>query len=405
MGDIFQNTIPAHVPPALVFDWDFWKLPTPTTEPFSHFTDLPAKGAPPIFYTPRNGGHWVFCTYDLVYEGYSNWQLFSNYPTGIPRRPGGPDKLKPHELDPPEHTKYRQILSPLFSPLAVRNLEDHIRELAAGLVDAVADRGHCDFIGDFSAQLPTGVFLEVVGLPREELPQFMAWEEVAMRAPTHEEKAKGYEAIYAYLQRFVAEKAKDPGSGVTGALLRYRDETGAPLSQEDVVASVNLLYLAGLDTVMNTMGFIWQYLAKTPEARRFIRENPDKIGGAVDEFIRYFAVAALSRAVRADMEFKGIVMKAGDLVLLPTMDANRDSAWLADADQVKLERERTQHTTFGAGIHRCLGLHLAKTEIALCLEEWFRRVPDFGIEAGAEIPTVTGHTVGINALPLVWNRP
>lgn len=396
--------IPAHVPQDRVFDFDLWNLDSPTADPFEHYTRLERAGAPSIFWSQRHGGHWVFRGYDEIFEGYRDWELFTSSPQGIPIRPGGPAKMVPNELDPPDHQKVRAILAPHFAPAAVRNIEPDIRARSARLIDAFVAKGRCDYIADFAARLPTGIFLGILGLPEDSLPQFMIWEDWAMRSQTQEDKARGYNAIYQYLNRFVEQKSNDLGDDVTSAMLRYRDEEGRGLTQEEVVSACNLMYLAGLDTVMNTLGFSFHYLARNPHARQYVRDHPDRLPEVVDEFLRIFGTPSLVRRVRRDMVFHGVAMKAGDPVLLPTMLSNRDPKAFADPETVQLDRAPKQFLTFGAGPHRCLGAHLAKTELVIALEEWFRRIPEFTLDPGGEPVTyVCGHTVGIHNLPLSWH--
>lgn len=397
--------VPAHVPKTLVFDFDFWNLDTPTADPFEHYTRLEGAGAPPIFWSQRHGGHWVFCRYDEIFEGYRDWEMFTSSPLGIPTRPGGPAKLIPNEIDPPDHQKMRAILAPQFAPAAVRGMEPDIRARAAKLIDAFVDRGRCDYMADFAARLPTGIFLGIIGLPEDSLPQFMIWEDMAMRSTSQEEKERGSNAIYNYLNQFIEQKSGHLGDDVASAMLRYRDASGKALLQEEIVSACHLMYLAGLDTVMNTLGFSYRHLARDPAARQYIRDNPGRLPEVVDEFIRIFATPSLSRRVRRDMVYRGITMKAGDPVLLPTMLSNRDPKIFTDPGQVKLDREPRQVLTFGAGPHRCLGAHLAKTELIIALEEWFRRIPEFTLDpAGDPITYVCGHTVGIHNLPLTWQN-
>ena len=394
--------VPKHVPEDRVVDFDFLTLESDTSDPFDHYTRLLKPGVPSIFWTPRNGGHWVFCRHEDIYEGYSNWERFTSSPQGIPNRPGGPAKMIPNELDPPEHQRVRSVLAPLFSPAAVNAMKADIRARSARLIEGFSERGRCDYMADFAGHLPTGIFLNLMGLPESELPQFMVWEDLAMRSTDQAEKERGSNAIYQYLNDFITDKRNHPGDDVASALLRYRDQEGEPLMQEEVVAACNLLYLAGLDTVMNTLGFTYRYLATRPQAREAIRSRPEHLPAIVDEFTRAFGTPALSRRVRCDMVYKGVEMRAGEPVLLPTMLANRDDDIYPRSEALDIERHPKKVLTFGAGPHRCLGVHLAKTELVIALEEWFNRIPEFSIDPEQQITYVTGHTIGIHNLPLVW---
>ena len=396
--------IPAHVPPELVVDFDFWQLKNDTDDPFEHFTQLLVDGIPRIFWTPRNSGHWVFCRHEDIVVGLGDWERFSSSPGGIPARVGGPAQMIPVELDPPEHQRVRAVLAPKFSPAAIQAMKSDIRKRAADLIDRFAALGHCDFMTDFAGHLPTGIFLDLMGLPQQQLPQFMLWEEMAMRGTDQKRKELGYDLIYRYLNDFIVRKRENLGEDdIAGTLLRYRDREGHPFSHDEVVACCNLLYMAGLDTVMNTLGFIFRYLSSNAGARQIILRHPEQLQAIVEEFTRVFGVPAQTRRVREDMAFRDIEMKSGDPVLLPTMLANRDDAIYLKSDVLDFSREPKKVLTFGAGPHRCLGVHLAKIELAIAIEEWFKRIPEFTLDPSEEITYVTGHTLGIHNLPLRWD--
>lgn len=402
MNSPINTFVPTHIPSHLVVDFDFLHLDSESADPFAHFTRLLSRGIPPIFWSPRNGGHWVFCRHEQIFEGFSDWEHFTSSPQGIPNRPGGPAKLIPNELDPPEHERVRNVLAPLFSPARVAAMKSDIRARSAKLIDNFASLGRCDYMTDFAGYLPTGIFLDLIGLPIDRLPQFMVWEDLAMRSTDPVEKKRGSDSIYNYLNNFVNEKRVNLGDDVASALLRYRDNEGKPLMQEEVVAACHLLYLAGLDTVMNTLGFTYRHLANNLKVRQTIRTHPENLPAAVDEFTRVFGTPALARRVRNDMVYQGVEMKAGEPVLLPTMLANCDNEVYPNAETLDLSREPRKVLTFGAGAHRCLGVHLAKTEMMIALEEWFKRIPDFTLDPEQQITYLTGHTIGIRNLPLVW---
>jgi cytochrome P450 len=143
---------------------------------------LDEQKAPKIFYTPRNGGHWVFRRYDHVRAGYGDSDLFSTKKVNIPPLPDMP-LLLPQAIDPPKHQRYRRLLNPLFSPAAIAKLQGWIRGITAELLEVIAPAGHCDFVEDFAVKLPTTVFLKLMGLPLGDLPQFLIWEHAQFRGP------------------------------------------------------------------------------------------------------------------------------------------------------------------------------------------------------------------------------
>ena len=150
------------------------------------------------------------------------------------------------------------------------------------------------------------------------------------------------------------------------------------------------------------MAFIWRYLADTPAARSRIVSHPEQLGTIVEELLRVNAVATLSRRVQDDCEFKGVALKKDDLILVPNCIANRDPSVFANPKDVDFDRQDNPHLTFGAGVHRCIGAHLAKTEITIALQQGLTAIPDFSIDPDASRRGVAGHVLGLRALPLVW---
>ena len=393
--------IPAHVPPELVFDFDYKGGGLGQDDPFG-FMIAGCAGRPPVFYTPANGGHWIVQRHADAQHVFNSWEIFSSWPSGIPPRPDTGFKLAPVELDPPVHQEFRRILMPMFAPAAVRQLRSGIELRTTALIDAVAPSGRCDFVAAFAAKLPTGIFLDLVGLPGDELDRFLEWELDAIRG---DEAARGeaYANITAYLSRFVDERQVDPQStAIVDRLLTATKPSGEALSKAEVLGVCLLLYLAGLDTVTNTMAFTWRRLASDHSLRRRLAAEPTLIGDASEEFLRLFAVPNIARHVRADTVVAGVEIKRGDRVLVPTMVANRDETEFKDPGKFDPDRRPRNYLTFGYGIHRCLGLLLAKAELEIALRNWLGRIPDFEVEDQAAPAGVVGATLGVTSLMLAW---
>jgi cytochrome P450 len=396
--------IPDHVPPALVYDFDIWKMPAHFSNPHDYWLTLRDAKVPRIFYTPHHGGHWMLHHFDDTLEGYRDTDFFTNFPNGIPARPGGATKLIPVEIDPPEHVKYRNVLGPAFSPVAVKAIQDGIRSRVAGLIDAVAGARRCDFAGQIAGRLPTSVFLHLMGMPMADFDEIMEMEHRFLRGPDQVTQKDGADRILAYVAGFIEAQAAAPGENVTGVLLRARDEHGQPWSREEIINTAFLLYVAGLDTVTNMMSFIWYYLAKEPAKRRHVAANLGDIPKFVDELMRLGVPAVNARRVRRDGIWRGVVMKAGDAVLNAPMNANRDPAHFPDPDVMQWDRPNTrQQIGFGAGPHRCVGQHLARQEIIITLEEWFKRIPEFALDPDVPLNAYLGNIMGFANLPLVWS--
>lgn len=399
-----SRTVPAHVPPELVVAFDLFEVPAGMRDPLDKWRALVDAGVPQIFWSPFNGGHWTFLAYDDIREAYRNHECFSTRHDSIPSTPGWP-VLQPNGVDPPDHMKFRSLLAPLFTPSAVAGLKDEIRRRAAALIDTFASAGRCDYVGQFSERLPTGMFIHFMGMDESRLEEFTALADFFMRVDDPAAKAQNVRDICALLEDFFARKQHALGQDIASVLLRARDAPDSQVTHEEIINCAFLLFVAGLDTVTSTMTYIWRYLATTPTARKHIAahlDRPDKLGRAIDELFRVNAVSNIYRRVTRDCVYKGVALRADDMVVLPNNVANRDPAVFQHPLEIDLDRRINMHLTFGLGVHRCLGSHLAKLEVAASLQEWLPRIPDFRLVAGSDIKIFAGPVMGLRSLPLEW---
>ena len=169
----FQPPPPHHVPPERMVDFDFFHIPEGLGDPAEIWHDLVRRGVPGIFYTPRNGGHWVFLDYADIVEAYRDHTVFSTYQTPIPPIEPFP-VVQPQGVDPPAHNVFRRLLAPMFTPTAVRAMNEDLRTRAVALIEPLVARGECDFITEFAERYPTAMFLHLFGLPESRLDDFLA---------------------------------------------------------------------------------------------------------------------------------------------------------------------------------------------------------------------------------------
>lgn len=403
----FQPSPPDHVPPERMVDFDFFAVPEGQADPAEIWHDLVRRKVPEIFYTPHNGGHWVFLNYADIVEAYRKHEIFSTYQTPIPPIEPFP-VVQPQGVDPPEHNVFRRLLAPMFTPIAVRGMTDELQRRAVTLIDGFAAKGECDFIGDFAELYPTGTFLYLFGLEEHRLGEFLALANTFFRSTDPTSRAENITQIYAVLDQLFREKQVHPGSDIASAIVAARDEHGNPHDWTDILNCGFLLFVAGLDTVTNTMAYIWRYLATTPEAQQHFRDcldDPDAFLRAIEELMRINAVSNLFRRVTHDCEFRGVKLRKNDRVVLPNTVANRDPKVFDNPDQIDLDRAVNVHVTFGVGPHRCVGSHLAKREVMVSLQEWLRRIPPFELHPEQVPGSVFGGSVmGFTNLRLRW-RP
>jgi len=390
----------ARTVPVATFDYT-------TTEPegtwFSRYDALRAQF--PWYRNEFGPGFWTVCNYEGILQVMQNPEVFSNsVVTALDPNPV--IKWIPEMLDGDEHKQWRRQLGPLFAPGAVARMESTVRQRAIEIIDGIVDRGSCDFMADFAQRFPTTIFLELMGLPVEELDQFLEWEHDILHAGGSDEEKLQTQiaAMMAVMGRFVTvitDRRAEPRNDIVSKALTYEID-GKPVSDEDLLSFCLLMFIAGLDTVSVTIGWAFLHLARNDTDRERVVETPDAIPTAVEEFVRAYAIVIPARKVMADIEIQGCPMKAGDMVNIPLNAATRDEAAFADATTVDITRKPNNHIGFGAGPHRCLGSHLARQELRIALEEWHRRIPNYRVAPGAQM-WESGSQLGLESLPLVWD--
>ncbi len=322
---------------------------------------------------------------------------------------GNSRPMIPQQIDPPAQTKFRKILDPRFSRKRMAEIEPRVREHANELIDAVIDKGECEFGKAFAIPLPCSAFLGLMGLPQEELPLFLSFKDGIIRPHLQtddmEEATKirkaTAQAIYDYFEKLVVERKANPKDDLMTYLVTAEVE-GHVLTSDEILDICFLLILAGLDTVTATLGCDIAYLARHPEQRQSIVEKPELIDGMVEELLRWETpVTAVPRVLKQAVTLGDMKIPAGEMVTLLIGAANLDDGEFGNANQVDFERKRNRHLALGGGAHRCLGSHLARMEMRVALEEWHRRIPDYEIAAG-ETPRYSPGIREVQYLPLVW---
>jgi cytochrome P450 len=177
---------------------------------------------------------------------------------------------------------------------------------------------------------------------------------------------------------------------------------GRPLTDDEIVGITILLYSAGLDTVVNSLGFIFRFLAENPDLQALLRADSKAIPRHVEEMMRLFSPVTPQRIAVQDTELGGVQIKAGDLVTVSLAAASRDPEDIPDPARFDPQRNPNPHFGFGYGVHRCVGAQLARRDISIAIEEWLKRIPDFRIAPDAQIKAVGGSVLALDQLPLVW---
>jgi len=344
--------------------------------------------------------------YEDVHHAFRQPEIFSS---GMEAAQIGQDRpLIPLQIDPPEHSKYRRLLDPHFSPKQVATLEDDARKLVAELVDGFASRGECDLHAEFTEPLPSTIFLALMGLPQSDLPEFLKWKDAIVRPDVEPGDVEGAErarkeagkGIYAYFDAAIDQRVANPDDGLFTRLLTCEID-GRTLTRDEILDISYLLLLGGLDTVTATLDCSFAWLAQHPEARTGLGDDPQQTNVVVEELLRHQTpVAMVLRVAAQDTTVNGVELRKGDHISLLIGASNADESEFDRAHEVNFERGANRHLAFGGGPHRCLGSHLARLELRVALEEFHRRIPDYSLAPDAEL-RYSGGIRQLVSLPLV----
>jgi cytochrome P450 len=354
------------------------------------------------------GAYWMVLDRELALAALQDPATFSNSAI-TPMDPDPAIRMKPMQLDPPEHTTWRRLLTGYFSPRRTRELRGRVEARVDELLDGLVARGGCEYVHDFAFRFPTVVFLEILGLPADELDTFVGWVHGALHADEDGvlDRSRQVAVMRQVMGRFaaaLAERRAAPDPDATDILshaVGWRVD-GEPAADADILSCCLLLFLAGLDTVANQLSMATAHLAAHPADRALLAAHPDRTPAAVEELLRAHPIVQLARKVTTDTLLGGHRLRAGDMVVLSLAAANRDPAALDRARDVVLDRAAGPHYGFGAGPHRCLGSHLARLEMDIALRRWHERIPHYEVAGDEPLVEYRSSVYGVARLPLRW---
>lgn len=354
-------------------------------------------------YTFMGVTHFI-SRYDDVRDALHQPEIFSSGMDSIwigQRRP-----MIPLQIDPPEHGRYRRLLDPLLSAAVVAPMASTIERLVDGHIDALAGREQVDFHHEMSVPVASTVFLTLLGLPVERAPEFIGWKDAIIRpgttarevAGSHDKREQAAEAIYSCFTEEAENRRREPRDDWLTHVVNAEVD-GEPLTEEEIQDICFLLLLGGLDTTTAALDCSILHLATHPENRAPFLGSPAEVDRAVEELLRFETpVMQVPRVVTEACTFGGHDFHAGDRVLVVLGAANTDESVFPDADQADVGRTANRHLAFGAGPHRCLGMHLARLEMQITLMRWHQRVSEYSIDG--PMPDVTPVIREIPHLPL-----
>ncbi|MCU0492403.1 MAG: cytochrome P450 [Chloroflexaceae bacterium] len=370
-----------------------------TQNPYPAFAHLRREA--PMFRTQNANGHplWLVTRYDDVVAILKDQRFVKSWrnaltPEELARVPVIPEYvnlLNQHMLatDPPDHTRLRGLVQKAFTPRLVEGLRPRIQQIADELLDAVEGKGEMDLLDAYAFPLPITVIGELLGIPAEDREQFRAWSSVVVSFEPSTERFQQMGAALReftnYLGKLFALRQAEPQDDLVSALIQA-EEAGDRLSQSELFSMVFLLLVAGHETTVNLIGNGVLALLQHPAQMELLKQRPELIQSAVEEFLRYDSPVETStpRFAREDIPFGDVLIKRGDEVLVVIGSADRDEARFANPDELDITRSDNRHVAFGHGIHFCLGAPLARLEGEIAIGTLLRRLPNLRLAVPAD---------------------
>jgi cytochrome P450 len=338
---------------------------------------------------PNGRGLWLITRYDDVDRALRDPRLVKNMRNAVApeQLPNIPDEFRLFEhmlaSDPPNHTRLRALVHKAFTPPLIERLRPRVQQIADELLDAVVDQGRMDLIDDYAFPLPIMVITELLGVPSKDRNQFREWSNAAVGVEfVHEAnwcseyRRTAMRAFTAYLRALIEDKRVDPKDDLVSGLI-FAEEGGEVLTEDELIAMIFLLLVAGHETTVNLIGNGMLALLRHPDQLRMLKDDPGLIVTAVEELLRYDGPVETStfRYASADVECNGAVIPKGEMVLVVLASANRDASRFADADRLDITRTDNRHLAFGKGVHFCLGAPLARIEGQIAIGTMLCRLP------------------------------
>jgi cytochrome P450 len=281
-------------------------------------------------------------------------------------------------------------------------MREDLRKRATNLIEKFQSRGECDFINEFSERYPIYIVLDLLGLPQDRMAEFLAWEKAMLHSNDWSVRSEGVRNAVDYLKGEIADRRKAPRDDYISKIFDLEVEDGRKWNDEEVLGHCFNLFLGGLDTVTTMLGNSFAWLARHPEQQQELRDNPDRIVLAVEEFLRVFGPVTAFRIATKELELHGQKIMPGEYVSVCTPVANQDPKMHENPSEVRFDR-KAPHIALGGGIHKCLGMHLARFELQVAVEEFLKAIPSFRVKDEFELGYFVGNITFVPALELQWD--
>jgi cytochrome P450 len=347
----------------------------------------------PITWTESYDGFWIASRYAESTHVARTHAVFSSakwvdedgvLQGGLGLPPNRGLQLIPDEVDPPEWEGYRRLLSLAFSPGASVALKENVETTTHEVIDAFIENGHADFVDDLTAPIPALITCDMLGVPRADWQIYAEVFHDSIATPPDDphfpETVAAFKILNERLESDLAERRANPGDDFFSSLTTA-EVNGHLLSDREIIDIMLQLLGGGVDTTTSLLSSILHWLHVDRAMRQRLIDNPDLLPSAREEFLRYFCpVQSTARTVTTETELGGEKLCPGDRILFSYASANRDELEFPDPDELQLDRFPNNHMSFGMGIHRCLGSHIARLIADTVLSAVLERIPDYSLD-------------------------
>ena len=346
-------------------------------------------------------------TYEAVIEAERNPELFSNA-GGI--RPDQPPMPMMIDMDDPAHLLRRKLVNAGFTRKRVRDKEESIDAICDALIDAVCERGECDFVRDLAAPLPMAVIGDMLGVRPDQREMFLKWSDdlVAFLSShvSEEDFQVSMDAFAAYTEftrGIIAARKEEPTEDLISVLIHAEVE-GQRLTDDEIIIETLLILIGGDETSRHTLSGGTAQLLRHPDQHERLRNDLDLLPNAVEEMLRWTSpIKNMCRMLTADTEFHGTELKQGEKMMLLFESANFDERVFDDSETFNIDRYPNNHVAFGFGTHFCLGNQLARLELTMMQRKLLARLPDLRMASGVALTLRPANFVsGLEAMPVVF---
>ncbi|MFF5305850.1 cytochrome P450 [Streptomyces sp. NPDC013161] len=296
------------------------------------------------------------------------------------------------DLEPPDHTRIRRLVSKAFTPRTVEQLKPYVSQLAGELVDGLVAKGGGDLLTDVAEPLPVAVIAEMLGIPESDRAPLRPWSadicgmyELSPSEDTAAKAVRASDEFSAYLRELIAARRKDPGDDLISGMIAAHDEDDDRLTEQELISTAVLLLNAGHEATVNSTVNGWWALFRNPEQLAALRADHSLIPAAVEELMRYDTPLQLfERWVLDEIEIDGTTIPRGAEIAMLFGSANHDPAVFTDPERLDITRADNPHISFSAGIHYCIGAPLARIELAASMRALLEKAPTLRLAAEPE---------------------